>query len=124
MRKSSSVALACSFVALASTSDAALTGADRLASAYELILSAQFDPADAEIPRVCPPAPAESCRVLGVVSLWWQIQIDPDNRSRDAAFNQRARAAVDSAEAWTKREPRNAESWFYLAGAYAPLVQW
>lgn len=124
MRKSSSVALACSFLALASASEAALTGADRLASAYELILSAQFDRADAEIPRACPPAPAESCQVLGVVSLWWRIQIDPDNRSRDAVFNQRARAAVSSAETWTKREPGNAESWFYLASAYAPLVQW
>ena len=26
--------------------------------------------------------------------------------------------------AWTKREPQRAEAWFYLAGAYAPLVQW
>ena len=129
MLKSSSVVRACSVAAvlsLAAPSEAALalTGSDKLAAAYELILSAQFDRADAEIPRACPPAPSEACRVLGVVSLWWRIQIDPDNRSRDSLLNDRARAAVIAAEAWTRREPRHAESWFYLAGAYAPLVQW
>ena len=127
MLKSSSVVRACSVAALlslAAPSEAALTGSDKLAAAYELILSAQFDRADAEIPRACPPAPSEACRVLSVVSLWWRIQIDPDNRSRDSLLNDRARAAVTAAEAWTRREPRNAESWFYLAGAYAPLVQW
>ncbi|HMF28272.1 MAG TPA: hypothetical protein VKE42_05835, partial [Candidatus Cybelea sp.] len=39
-------------------------------------------------------------------------------------LNQRADAAIKAAEAWTRREPRNAEAWFYLAGAHAPLVQW
>jgi hypothetical protein len=135
MLKSSSVARACktgvarasglaAILLLALPCEAALTGADRLASAYELILSAHFDRADAEIPRACPPAPAPACQVLAAVSLWWQIQIDPDNRSRDQLLNDRARAAIDAAEAWTRREPRNAESWFYFASAYAPLVQW
>src|SRR5258706_11011226 len=115
MLKSSSVALACSLVALASPAEAALTGADTLASAYELILSAQFDRADAAVARACPPAPEQACQVLEVVSLWWRIQIDPDNRSRDGLLNARAHAAVSAAEAWTRRDPRNAESWFYLA---------
>lgn len=137
MLKNSSVAPACKprlaargsglaaiLLVLASPCTAALTGADRLASAYELILSAQFDRADADISRACPPAPAEACQVLGVVSLWWRIQIDPDNRSRDRLLNDRARTAVKAAQAWTERDPKNAEAWFYLASSYAPLVQW
>jgi tetratricopeptide (TPR) repeat protein len=108
----------------ATPASAALTGGAKLTTAYRSILSAQFERADAEIAQACPPAPAEACRVLGVVSLWWRIQIDPDNRSRDPLLNERAQASVAAAEAWTKRDPRNAEAWFYLAGSYAPLVQW
>jgi len=44
-----------------------LTGGAKLATAYRSILSAQFERADAEIAQACPPAPAEACRVLGVV---------------------------------------------------------
>ena len=106
------------------TPAAGLTGGAQLATAYRSILSAQFDRADGEIRQACPPAPAEACRVLGVVSLWWRIQIDPDDRSRDALLNELAQASIAAAEAWTKRESRNAEAWFYLAGSYAPLVQW
>lgn len=138
MLKSSNVAPACSsrlwargsgltailvFV-LAAPTEAALTGAEKLALVYDSILSARFDRADAQLKQACPPAPAEACRTLGAVSIWWQIQIDPDNRSRDGLLNERARAAVKAAEAWTKREPRNAEAWFYLASSYAPLVEW
>lgn len=108
----------------ATASEAALTGGAKLATAYRSILAAQFDRADAEIAQACPPAPAEACRVLGVVSLWWRIQIDPANRSRDALLRDRADASIHAAETWTKREPNNAEAWFYLAGSYAPLVQW
>src|SRR5215475_923581 len=108
----------------ATPTNAALTGGAKLATAYRSILSAQFDRADAEIAQACPPAPAEACRVLGVASLWWRIQIDPDNHGHDSLFNERAQASIAAAEAWTKRDPRNAEAWFYLAGSYAPLVQW
>jgi hypothetical protein len=62
--------------------------------------------------------------VLEVVSMWWRIQLDPDNRSRDDLLNDRARTSVKAAEAWTDRDPKSAEAWFYLAGSYAPLVQW
>ena len=103
---------------------AALTGGATLATAYRSILSAQFDRADAEIRQACPPAPAEACRVLDVVSTWWRIQIDPDNRGRDRLLNERAQASIAAAEAWTRREPQSAEAWFYLAGSHAPLVQW
>jgi hypothetical protein len=126
MPKSSSAVLACSLVALAlaAPGEAALTGSARLAAVYQSILSAQFDRADAELKQTCPPAPAEACQVLRVVAVWWQIQIDPANLSRDRLLKERAEASVTAAEAWTKRDPKNAEAWFYLAGSYAPLVQW
>jgi hypothetical protein len=128
MPTNSSFAQACSasvlLLSFATPADAALTGGAKLAAAYHSILSAQFDRADAEIKESCPPAPAEACRVLGVVSLWWRIQIDPDNRGRDTLLNEHAQASIAAAEAWTRRDPRNAEAWFYLAGSYAPLVQW
>ena len=94
MLKSSSVVLACSLLAPASTAGATLTGADRLSAAYDLILSAQFDRADAALKTTCPPAPAEACNVLAVVSVWWRIQLDPDNRSRDELLNDRARTSA------------------------------
>ena len=111
-------------LSLAAPADAALTGSAKLAAVYESILSAQFDRADAQTREACPPAPSEACLVLGVVSQWWRIQIDPTNSDRDRLLNERAQASIKAADAWTKREPRNAEAWFYLAGSYAPLVQW
>ena len=116
--------LAVLFLALACPCDAKLTGSAQLSAVYESILSARFDRADEQLKRACPPAPSEACEALGVVSLWWQIQINPDNHVQDGRFTERAAGAIASAEAWTKREPRQAEAWFYLAGAYAPLVQW
>src|SRR5262249_2035143 len=118
------VAVSILLVSCATTAEAALTGGAKLATAYRSILSAQFDRADAEIAQACPPAPAEACGVLGVASIWWRIQIDPDNHAHDRLLNERAQASIAAAEAWTKRDPRNAEAWFYLAGSYGPLVQW
>ena len=123
MLRSSSVALACSLAA-AAPAHAALRGRTQLTAAYQSILSAEFERADSEIAHACPPAPAIACQVLGVVALWWHIQIDPDNRSRDRLFGERANDAIKSAETSTRREPNNAEAWFYLAGSYGPLVQW
>ena len=54
----------------------------------------------------------------------WRIQLDPEDRSRDAAFDAAVTAAITAAEAWTTREPRQAEAWFYLGGAYGARVQW
>jgi tetratricopeptide (TPR) repeat protein len=103
---------------------AALTETSRLAAVYDTILAARFDQVDAELKQACPPAPAEACAALGVVSIWWQILLDPESRQLDARLNEQAAAAVRASTAWTKREPQRAEAWFYLAGAYAPLVQW
>jgi hypothetical protein len=74
--------------------------------------------------QACPPAPVEACAALGVVSLWWQILMRPENRLLDDRFNELAASAIAANAAWTRREPGRAEAWFYLAGSYAPLVQW
>jgi hypothetical protein len=103
---------------------AALTDGPRLAAVYDTILSAKFARAASELARACPPAPAEACKALGVVSLWWEILLDPNNRALDDRFTRAADDAIATAEAWTRREPNRAEAWFYLAGSYAPLEQW
>lgn len=104
--------------------DAALTEGPRLAMIYGTLLEARFEEARQQLAQTCPPAPAEACEVLGVVALWWQIVLDPESRHLDQRFEQAARGAIAAARAWTRREPGRAEAWFYLAGAYAPLVQW
>ena len=109
---------------VARPAQAALSEGPRLAAIYDSILNAQFDRADAQLKQACPPAPAEACQVLDVVSSWWQIQINPTNRAHDRRFIEQAAAATKAADAWTMREPQRAEAWFYLAGSYAPLVQW
>jgi hypothetical protein len=109
---------------LAPSGAAALTEGPRLAAVYNTILAARFGAAEVELKQSCPPAPEEACQVLGVVSVWWQILLNPESRSLDATLNRHAAAAIAASEAWTKREPRRAEAWFYLAGSYAPLVQW
>jgi hypothetical protein len=101
-----------------------LTGAPGLARAYDAIFDARFDDVPRLIADACPPAPAEACQLLETVALWWRIQLDPQNRSHDAAFQARANAAIAAAEAWTAREPTRAEAWFYLGGAYGARVQW
>ena len=118
---------ACAVVVLvlfAVPAEAALTEGARLAAIYDAILDAQFDRVDAQLKQTCPPAPAEACQALGVVSLCWQILINPESRLLDPRFSDLAAAAVAANDAWTRREPRRAEAWFYLAGSYAPLVQW
>ncbi|MBI3400582.1 MAG: hypothetical protein HY048_04100 [Acidobacteria bacterium] len=103
---------------------AGLTEAPRLAAVYDTILRAQFADVDAQLARTCPPAPREACQELVVVSLWWQILLNPESRALDQKLNAAAATAIAASGAWTRREPRQAEAWFYLAGSYAPLVQW
>jgi tetratricopeptide (TPR) repeat protein len=104
--------------------EAALTEAGRLAAVYDTILAAKFDDAAAQLKNTCPPAPEEACQSLAVVSLWWQIQLDPESHLLDGRFTELAEKSVAASEAWTRREPSRGEPWFYLAGSYAPLVQW
>src|SRR6185503_14590932 len=103
---------------------AALTEAPRLAAIYDTILDARFDQVDAQLKQACPPAPEGACLTLRVVSLWWQISINPESRSLDRPFGELVTSTIAANEAWTSREPQRAEAWFYLAGAYAPRVQW
>jgi tetratricopeptide (TPR) repeat protein len=116
-------------------------GGPRLADIYDAILDARFTDASKLLEQSCTPrndpgeaprsrsrsserAPAEACQLLGVVSLWWQIQLDPENLAHDATFASRADAAIAAIEAWTEAEPMRAEAWFYLGGAYGARAQW
>jgi tetratricopeptide (TPR) repeat protein len=111
-------------VASLSAQRGVLTGAASISRVYNAIFDARFEQVPALLTQACPPADPEVCTLLDVVSLWWQIQIDPDNKSRDRRFQTRADAAVAAIEAWTKREPGNAEAWFYLGGVYGARAQW
>jgi hypothetical protein len=110
-------------VTLVSPVSAALTEGPRLAAVYDTILNAQFDQADAQLKRACPPAPAEACQSLAAVSLWWRILMHPESRALDQELNGAATSAITASEAWTRREPARGEAWFYLAGAHGPLLQ-
>lgn len=101
-----------------------ITAAPELARAYDAILDARFADLPSLLARTCGPAPKEACQLLGAVGLWWQIQLDPFNRSRDEAFQSHVEAAIAAAEAWTIRQPQRAEAWFYLGGAYGARAQW
>ena len=100
------------------------TGLPGLQSAYDLILDAQFDEADAALERACGPAPAEACLVLRATRLWWRILQDPRDRSFDEPFLRAVEQAITGAEAWVTREPERAEAWFYLGAAYGVRVSW
>jgi len=113
----------------ASAQRTGLTAAPQLARVYDAILDARFDDVGPLLTQTCGAgqpsrAPAEVCQLLDLLSLWWQIQIDPNNRSRDALFQTRADAVVAAMNAWTTREPQRAEAWFYLGGAYGARAQW
>lgn len=102
----------------------ALTGGAEVARAYDAILDARFADVPPLLTRTCPPAPQPVCALLDVVSLWWQIQLDPLNLSRDQRFQSGVDASIAAMERWTSAEPRRAEAWFYLGGAYGARGQW
>jgi tetratricopeptide (TPR) repeat protein len=102
----------------------ALTGAAQVARTYDAIMDARFTEIPTLLSATCPPAPSEACRLLSVVSLWWQIQQDPLNRSHDQAFQTQADDVIDLIDRWTEREPARAEAWFYLGGAIGARAQW
>jgi tetratricopeptide (TPR) repeat protein len=101
-----------------------LRGEEGLRRAYDHIVDARFDQADAELRRACGPAPAEGCHVLGATALWWRILLDPASRALDEEFTAAVTEAIESTEAWTVRAPEDPEAWFYMGGAYAARVQW
>jgi len=115
-----------------------LTDGPELARVYDAIFDARFDEVPALLDQTCEPsadlpaavrgakatAPAEACQLLDVVSLWWQIQLDPKNRVHDEQFRTRVDSVIAAIESWTVREPKRGEAWFYLGGAYGARAQW
>lgn len=100
-----------------------LTAPEGISRAYDAIFDARFKDVPALLTKTCPPAPLEVCLLLDAVSAWWQIQLDPYNRTRDAALQSRIETAISAIRSWTAREPTRAEAWFYLGGAYGARVQ-
>jgi tetratricopeptide (TPR) repeat protein len=101
-----------------------LTGGVQVARAYDAIMDARFTELPARLTETCPPAPSEVCALLSVVSTWWQIQLDPHNRSRDDSFDKQADTVIADIERWTRRDPMRAEAWFYLGGSIGARAQW
>jgi tetratricopeptide (TPR) repeat protein len=101
---------------------AGLTSPEPLVAAYELILGGRFDEAERQLKSACPPAPQPGCDVIGAVNDYWRVLLNPEDTSRDAALLNRINAAIGSTEAWVAREPKRAEAWFYLGGAYGTRV--
>ncbi len=106
-----------------------LTAVAPLSAAYNAVFDARFDDVPALADRACggrsgAGAPPETCQLLEAIAIWWRIQPDPYNRTRDEQFVSAADAAIRAAVAWTVREPNRAEAWFYLGGAYGARAQW
>ena len=100
-----------------------LTEAPRLAAVYESILDAEFDRTEVQLAAACPPAPQPACDALRAEAVWWQIVINPETHALDSRLSALAASAITSNGEWVEREPARAEAWFYLAGAYTPLMQ-
>ena len=115
--------LASAFSGARATPQGGITAAPAIARAYDLILDANFDELTDTLPATCPPAPMVACRGLEALSLWWQIQLDPEVRALDAPFLAAANTAIAEAERWTAAEPQRAEAWFYLGAAYGARAQ-
>jgi tetratricopeptide (TPR) repeat protein len=109
-------------LALSAPAHAALTEPARVGAIYDLILDARFDRAAARLKETCPPVPAPVCQAVAAASLWWRVQINPEEQTFDAALNAAARDAIAAAEQWTRREPQRGEAWFYVGASYGPLV--
>ena len=121
-------------IAASAEAQTGLTAAPQLARVYDAILDARFEQVPDLLTHTCEPArpdvsaapraKAEACQLLDLVSLWWQVQLDPKNPVHDKTFTMKADAAIAAIEAWTGREPKRAEAWFYLGGAYGARAQW
>jgi tetratricopeptide (TPR) repeat protein len=117
--------VACLLLAVpAAAQERGITAAGTVARAYDLILNADFDGLHDALPDTCPPAPRVACLGLEALSLWWQIQLDPESRRLDASFLSSVNAAITEAEQMTKAEPDRAEAWFYLGAAYGVRAQY
>ena len=100
-----------------------ITAAPAIARGYDLILDADFDGVAKALPQICPPAPRVACLGLEALSLWWQIQLDPESKRLDSAFTTKVNHAIAEAERMTVAEPERAEAWLYLGAAYGVRAQ-
>jgi tetratricopeptide (TPR) repeat protein len=89
---------------------------------YDAVLDARFEDAAVEIGLACGPAPVETCDLMRAMAVWWRIQLDPADKTRDAQFRSQIDAVVASVEAWAAREPKRAEAWFFVGAAYGLRV--
>ena len=101
-----------------------LTAGDRVARAYDVVLDADFARMPAVVAETCGPAPPEVCTGLLTMTRWWELMLDPEHPGRDARFATSVERAVADTTAWTVREPRRAEAWFYLGVALGARGQW
>lgn len=101
-----------------------LTAGDRVARAYDVVLDADFARMPAVVADTCGPAPPEVCTGLLTMTRWWELMLDPEHPGRDARFATSVDRAVAETTAWTVREPRRAEAWFYLGVALGARGQW
>ncbi len=101
-----------------------ITAAPVVARAYDLILNADFEGLASALPDTCPPAPQVACLGLEALSLWWQIQLDPNSTALDAPFLAKVDAAIADAQRMTAASPDSAEAWFYLGAAYGVRAQY
>jgi tetratricopeptide (TPR) repeat protein len=109
---------------VAQSANVGLTGGPQVARTYDAIMDARFTEMRARLSETCPPAPAEVCQLLSLVSTWWEIQLDPASRARDETFQKQTEAVVADMEKWSEREPMRAEAWFYLGGSIGARAQW
>jgi hypothetical protein len=109
--------------ALAAAQPRGITAAEVVARAYDQVLNADFEGLAEALPATCPPAPTVACLGLEALSLWWQIQLDPENRRLDTTFLATVNTAIAEAERMTNAEPDRAEAWFYLGAAYGVRAQ-
>ncbi|MSO56694.1 MAG: hypothetical protein EXQ55_07205 [Acidobacteria bacterium] len=116
------IAVLCCLAGPLPAAAAGLTSPESLAKAYELILDARFEEAERRIKEACPPAPSPACEVIWAVAGYWRLLLDPENTSGDAALMSRIAGSIASTEAWVAREPKRAEAWFYMGGAYGTRV--
>jgi tetratricopeptide (TPR) repeat protein len=95
-----------------------------LGRAYDAVLDARFDDVEPALVEACGPAPPEACDLVRAAAVWWRIQLDPFDRSRDPEFERRVDAVIAATGRWAGREPRRAEPLFFLGAAYGVRVQW
>ena len=107
----------------AAAAQGGITAAPTVARAYDLILDADFDGLAKALPQTCPPAPQVACLGLEALSVWWQIQLDPESTALDTRFLTKVNAAIAEAERMTDAAPESAEAWFYLGAAYGVRAQ-